>query len=139
MAARESVVARASAQLTGGGATDYAADLDMDDTFDHNVTVTVDGTKGNLASITFEVWAGASSAPTTPVSWGSAVQVENISDATWSRSCTFTQILPYFRVSVKGNGADPTGSDAVITYYYQPRERALVQRFEDGIAVLDRT
>jgi len=121
MATRTTVAARTTAALTGGGAEDYAADLDMNNTLDGWVTVEVTGTTALLDSITLAFHAGPAATPTGTISNGAAAMTETIAAATWTRVVSFKVNARYFRVSVTGVGAGgPVGSDAVINYYYQP-------------------
>jgi hypothetical protein len=120
MASRTIVAARTTALLTGSATVDYADDLDMDETLDGWVTVEVIGTKGSLTNIVLGFHAGNGATPTQPISNGNAVMSETIADASWTRVISWKVNCRYFRVSVTGTGADPTGSDAVISYYYQP-------------------
>jgi len=119
------VVARESGQLAGNGSVDYCAELDMTDTLDGQVSVDVSVTKGNLESVILSFHAGPESLPTNVVSDGKGVCSERISDATAGRNVTFRTTARYFRASVTGNGEDPSGSDAVVTYHYLPRLNAI--------------
>lgn len=129
MATTTTVAARTTALLTGNGTVDYGADLDMGLTLDGVVTIEITGTKGNLTNIISTYYDGAGATPTNPISTGTAVVTETITDASWVRSVTLQTKAAYFRVGVAGTGADASSSDAVINYYYQPN--AL------GVAVVD--
>jgi len=120
MATTTTLAARATAQLTGNGTADYTSDLDMNLTLDGWVTVSITGTKGSLTNIITGYHAGAAATPTAVVGSGAAVLTETITDASWTRVVSLQIKARYFRVSVTGTGADPSSSDAVINFYYQP-------------------
>lgn len=127
------VAARATAVLTGSGTTDYAADLDMLNTLDGFVTVSITGTLGSLTNIIPAFHAGAAANPTDVMGNGVVAMQETITDATWTRVVTLRVCARYFRASVTGTGATPTSSDAVINYYYQPKANAMTIASSDGI------
>ena len=130
MASRTTLAARTTGVLSGGGATDYATTLDMNNTLDGWVTVEVTGTLGNLTNIILDCRAGSTNTPVGKLGNGNAVMTETITDANWIRVISWKVNARYFRVSVTGTGADPTDSDAVINYYYQPN--AMTGALKDG-------
>ncbi len=133
----ESAVGRASGQLTGGSATDYCSDIDLCDTFDGQVTAQVTGTKGSLDSIMLGFCAGPDPEPTASVSNGTGQCYETITSSTWGRSVTFRTCARYLRAAVRGIGADPSGSDAIVTYYYLPKQAVMVEALRDGTLALN--
>ena len=127
------VVARASAPLTGGGTVDYCANLDMTQTRDGQVTIEIAGTKGGLQSIDLAFLAGINPDPTSPISLGTGILTESINDDTWSRSVTIFTSAHYVRAAVAGVGVHPEGSDVVVTYHYPPNVDAMVVASKDGV------
>lgn len=127
------MLGRSSATLTGGGVTDYSADLDLDDTFDSEVTVEIQGSTGSLQSVLVRYHAGPEPLPDAFMVGPMGLE-ETITEASWSRVITLQVHARYFRVGLTGNGQHPEGSDAVVTYYYQPN--VVVQRIIDGIPKL---
>ena len=126
------MVARAGGRLTGNGSVDYCAELDMTDTFDGQVSVDVSVAKGNLDSVTLSFHAGPDPLPTNLVSDGKGTCCERISDVAAGRNVTFRTTARYFRASLTGDGPDPSGSDAVVTYHYLPRLNAIAAALCDA-------
>jgi len=139
MASRTVVNARTTAQLSGGGATDYGSDLDMNLTEDGWVTVEATPTIGGLVSITLSTHAGAGATPTGPMLTDALVPVSRDMVAETGLTCTFSVKVNqrYFRVGVTGAGGAAAGSDCVINYYYQPKAGAYTQSLEDGVPHLN--
>ena len=127
MANPTTVNARTTAVLTGGGTTDYAADLDMNLTADGWVTVTVTPTLGSLVSITLTTHAGAAATPTGPMLTDAMVPVSRDMVAETGLACTFSVQCKqrYFRVGITGAGGSASGSDCVIDYLYEPKANQL--------------
>lgn len=123
MANPTTVNARTTAVLTGGGTTDYGADLDMELTADGWVTVTATPTIGGLVSITLSTHAGAAATPTSLMLTDALVPVSRDMVAETGVACTFSVHCKqrYFRVGVTGAGGSAAGSDCVIDYLYEPK------------------
>lgn len=133
----DSVVARASGQLTGGGAKDWCASIDTCDTFDGQVTVQVTGTKGSLDNIVLSFHAGPNPSPTHIVSDGTVMAYETITAASWGRSVTVKTCARYLRAAVAGTGSNPAGSDATVSYYYLPKQAVMVAELRDGTLAIN--
>lgn len=123
MAQRVVAVARATGALTGGGAIDYCADLDMNLVADGKVTIEILPTLALLTNIELTAYAGPAATPTGPMTNGVATIRQDLALLTGLVcSCTVETNERYFRAGVIGTGAGgPVGSDAVVNYIYKPK------------------
>ena len=128
------MVARAGGRLAGNGSVDYCTELDMTDTIDGQVCVDVSVARGNLESVVLSFHAGPESEPINLISDGKGACTERITDANAGRNVTLRTAARYFRASLTGYGADPAGSDAVVTYHYPSRLNAIITALNDAAA-----
>lgn len=106
----------------------------MTDTLDGQVSVDVLVTKGALDSVLLSFHAGPDPSPTNVVSDGKGSCSERLTESESGRNVTFRTTARYFRAAVTGNGIDPTGSDAVVSYHYLPKANAITTALTSAVS-----